>query len=285
MSGNSDQVWTVLSMLEWATDYFEQKGVDNPRLSIEWLLAHILDIRRLDLYLKFDRPLSSDELDRLRSLVKRRGAHEPLQYITGSTDFLNCTIQVTKDVLIPRSETEQLVELILERHPGTSQISLLDIGTGSGCIPIAIKKNRPNWYCAGLDISVKALHIAKQNAGLNDVELKLFEGDLNHLNSVEDITGQTWDIIVSNPPYITESEKKELDPQVLNYEPELALFHDRPLEVYSQICEFASSQNSILYLECNDKIADEIKELTDRFFSKTELIHDYDQNNRFVVGS
>ncbi|WP_069130398.1 peptide chain release factor N(5)-glutamine methyltransferase [Rhodohalobacter halophilus] len=283
MSSNPDKVWTVLSMLEWATDFFEEKGVDNPRLSIEWLLAHILDIRRLDLYLKFDRPLSPDELDRLRPLVKRRAAHEPLQYITGTTDFLNCTIQVSKEVLIPRPETEQLVEMVLNRYDSAEELSVLDIGTGSGCIPVAIKKNRPNWICAGLDISDDALHVAQSNAELNDVDVSFFKGDLNRLESKGKTQEQEWDIIISNPPYITNEEKVELDPQVLNYEPELALFHDKPLEVYQHICKFAASQQAVLYLECNDKIAEQIKDVALQFFGKAELKKDYDQNNRFVV--
>lgn len=283
MSNDSDRVWTVLSMLEWATDYFEEKGVDNPRLSIEWLLAHVLDIQRLDLYLKFDRPLSPDELNRLRPLVKRRGVHEPLQYITGTTDFLNCTIQVTKDVLIPRSETEQLVELILNRHQESHQLSLLDIGTGSGCIPIAIKKNRPAWFCAGLDISTDALKVAEENSKLNEVDILFFEGDINQLEHNDTISKRSWDVIVSNPPYITDKEKSELDPQVLNYEPGLALFHDNPLEVYRRICQFAGSQTATLYLECNDKIAREIKDVALQYFGNVELIKDYDQNDRFVI--
>ncbi len=101
--------WTVLSMLEWTTDYFEQKGIKSPRLSIEWLLAFVLRKKRLDLYLCFDRPLTSEELQELRPLVKRRSLHEPLQYIVGETDFFNVVISVNKHVLIPRQETEQLV--------------------------------------------------------------------------------------------------------------------------------------------------------------------------------
>src|SRR5699024_8439922 len=115
--------WTVLSMLEWATDYFEQKNIPDQRHSIEWLLAETLSIKRLDLYLKFDRPLSPGELNRLRPMVKRRAKHEPLQYIIGFTDFMNARISVNEDVLIPRIETEQLVELILDRHPAAENPS------------------------------------------------------------------------------------------------------------------------------------------------------------------
>lgn len=283
MSSNSEKVWTVLSMLEWTTDFFEEKNVQNPRLSIEWLLAHVLDINRLDLYLKFDRPLSSTELDQLRPLVKKRSLHEPLQHLTGSTDFLNCTIHVNKDVLIPRAETEQLVELILNQHANSEALNVLDIGTGSGCIPIAIKKARPNWRCTGIDISAEALKASTQNADFNDVEVSFLEADLNTLVQNKTIVDEEWDIIISNPPYITPTEKSEMDPQVLNFEPELALFHDDPLSLYRKICEFASLSGAKLFLECNDKFAEKIREVAISFYQTVELLQDYDENDRFII--
>lgn len=283
MSSDSEKVWTVLSMLEWATDFFEEKSVQNPRLSIEWLLADVLNINRLDLYLKFDRPLSTTELDQLRPLVKRRSLHEPLQHLTGSTDFLNCTIHVDKDVLIPRTETEQLVELVLNQHSNSEELNVLDIGTGSGCIPIALKKARPNWNCTGVDISPEALKISSHNADLNEVEVTFLKADLNTLAKNKKIMSQDWDIIISNPPYITPTEKSEMDPQVLNFEPELALFHDNPLSLYRKICEFASYCNAKLFLECNDKFATEIKDTAISFYRDAELIQDYDENDRFVI--
>src|SRR6056297_348266 len=121
---NTPSVWTVLSMLEWATDFFEEKDINSPRFSIEWLLAHVLDVKRLDLYLMYDRPLSSEELDTLRPLVKRRSQHEPLQYITGETDFHNVKIKVKPGVLIPRQETEQLVDLILKENKTRSELTV-----------------------------------------------------------------------------------------------------------------------------------------------------------------
>lgn len=283
MSSNSEKVWTVLSMLEWATDFFEEKSVQNPRLSIEWLLADVLNINRLDLYLKFDRPLSTTELDQLRPLVKRRSLHEPLQHLTGSTDFLNCRIEVDKDVLIPRTETEQLVELLLNQHSNSEELNVLDIGTGSGCIPIALKKARPNWNCTGVDISPEALKISTHNAELNETDVTFLEADINTLAKNKQITSQDWDIIISNPPYITPTEKSEMDPQVLNFEPELALFHDDPLSLYRKICEFASHLDAKLFLECNDKFATEIKETAISFYQTAELVQDYDENDRFVI--
>ncbi|PWN05833.1 peptide chain release factor N(5)-glutamine methyltransferase [Rhodohalobacter mucosus] len=287
MSTNSDQVWTVLSMLEWGTGYLKKKGVDSARLSMEWLLAYVLDVRRLDIYLQFDRPLSPEDLETLRPLVKKRALHEPLQYITGSTEFLGCTIQVNPSVLIPRQETEQLTEIILERHASQKETSLtvLDIGTGSGCIPIAIKKHAPEWMCVGIDISEEALRTARSNAELNNTEVLFLKGDLFNLHGSDAISSLQPDIIISNPPYITHEEADELDPQVINYEPSGALFHDSPLQIYDSVANYASSRHAVLYLECNHKFAAEILDIVARYYSQAELIPDLDMKDRFIAAS
>lgn len=278
------RVWTVLTMLEWATQYFEEKNVPDPRLSIEWIVAEALGIKRLDLYLQFDRPLSSEELAGIRPLVKRRAAFEPLQYITGSTSFVNVTISVSPDVLIPRIETEQLVDLLLGDYAENidASLSLLDLGTGSGCIPIAIKKERPAWYCAGSDLSAQALEIARKNADENDTDVYFFEADMAQLAENETAQNRGWDIVISNPPYITDSEKKEMNPQVLRYEPHLALFHNAPLELYRKIIAFAHKKKAALYLECNNKTAQKVEGIASQFFSRVELFNDLDDNPRFV---
>lgn len=277
-----DKVWTVLSMLNWATAYFEKANVTSPRLSIEWLLAEILEEKRLNLYLQYDRPLSQNELDKLRPLVKRRFSHEPLQYIIGFTEFMDCKIEVNPDVLIPRIETEQLVEIVLDKLPETKgqNLHLLDIGTGSGCIPIAIKKKREGLICFGTDISELALQLAKLNAEKNDTDVDFFKGDIFDHSS---LNIKNWDIIISNPPYITPEEKTELEKQVIEYEPGLALFHEDPLSVYRSIIKFASKNNSLLFLECNDKTADKVQEIANQFYSESELLNDLDNNPRFVV--
>ncbi len=279
-----ERVWTVLSMLEWATDYFVKRDVQDPRLSIEWLLAETLAVKRLDLYLQFDRPLSSDELDLLRPLIQRRAKHEPLQHITGSTQFMNTTIAVSPDVLIPRIETEQLVDLLFEQTKSFSDQSLriIDLGTGSGCIPIAIKKNRPNWECTGIDLSEAALQLAGENAHSNSVDVIFQKADIENLQ--DQISGN-WDIVISNPPYITMSEKEVMHKQVLDFEPHLALFYDKPLHLYKKILQFASESNAKLFLECNDKTAEDVALLAEEFFSDISLLNDLDGNKRFVIAS
>lgn len=276
--------WTVLSMLEWGTDFFKQKNVPDPRHSIEWLLAETLDIKRLDLYLKYDRPLSPQELDTLRPLVKRRAKHEPLQYIVGFTDFMNARISVNEHVLIPRIETEQLVEIILDTHSNESDFSVLDIGTGSGCIPIALKMERPEWEISAIDISTKALEVAQENAAQNEVNISFSQGDIL---SAETITPRgPFDLIVSNPPYITPQEKNTLEPQVKDYEPEQALFFDDLQKMYQSIIHFADdhlTEDGHVYLEIHENYSAEIISLFDENSWSAHLQKDYDKKPRFVI--
>ncbi|HKK45092.1 MAG TPA: peptide chain release factor N(5)-glutamine methyltransferase [Balneolaceae bacterium] len=277
--------WTVLSMLEWATEYFQEKGIPDPRHSIEWLLAETLGIQRLDLYLKYDRPLSSSELSTLRPLVKRRAKHEPLQYIIGFTDFMNARISVTEDVLIPRLETEQLVEIILDHHPDESDsLAVLDIGTGSGCIPIALKMERPEWQVSGMDLSQKALEIARANARQNEVEVAFTEGDILSPGVMH--IDQPLDIIVSNPPYIKPEEKDTLEPQVREYEPDLALYSEDLEKMYGNIIRFSEKnlvESGALFLELHENYSEQIFALfkTDKWTAN--IRKDYDQKPRFII--
>ncbi len=276
--------WTVLSMLEWTTDYFTQKGIPDPRHSIEWLLAETLDIKRLDLYLKYDRPLSQNELNTLRPLVKRRANHEPLQYIIGFSEFMNARISVNEDVLIPRIETEQLVEIILDENPGDTTYSVLDIGTGSGCIPIALKMERPEWQVSAIDISEKALEIARTNAEQNQAEVKFSVADILQPSTIDCDT--PLDIIVSNPPYIKTDEKETLEPQVREFEPAGALFYDDMEKMYGSIIQFAEQNltaDGSLYLEIHEKHADEIHSLFDGNLWDADIHQDYDKKPRFII--
>jgi release factor glutamine methyltransferase len=277
------QEWTVLRMLEWATSFFTDKRVPVPRLSIEWLLAHALGIKRLDLYLQYDRPLTQHELDLIRPLVKRRGMHEPLQYIIGETDFYNATFSVNKHVLIPRPETEELVDLILKDH-SNEPLSVLDIGTGSGCIAISLKKERPNWEIIGVDISPEALEVARGNARRNGVDVYF---ELGNLFAEKILSGKMVDIIVSNPPYIAPDEAFEMEPQVKHYEPTLALFAEKPLQVYRAIEAISRQQISQkvspnLYLELNENLAEKIDACYPLDYWEKVLINDLSGKPRML---
>ncbi len=275
--------WTVLKMLTWATDYFEEKGIRNPRLSIEWLLAHVLQKKRLDLYLIYDRPLTIDELDAIRPMVKRRANHEPLQYITGETDFFGCRIKVEPGVLIPRPETEELVEWILNKNTANEPLRVLDIGTGSGCIPIALKKERPKWSVTAFDVSTEAIQIAMKNALLNQTEIT-FTVD-NVYSPDERLLSTQFDVIISNPPYVLDTEAETLDKEVKAFEPEIALFTPTTKKIYSAIEEFASNSlktNGILMLEINEKFGQETLQYFPADFWVAELQKDYAGKDRFI---
>lgn len=271
-------------MLEWATEYFRERNVEDPRLSIEWLLSEVLQVKRLDLYLQYDRPLAASELDQLRELVKRRARHEPLQYITGSTQFMDVTIHVDKRVLIPRIETEQLTDLLLEQTVAqkSRQFRMIDLGTGSGCIPIAVKKKRPDWDCFAIDISEGAIELARENARFNETDVRFQVQDL--FEYISKPSGK-WDIVISNPPYITESEKDELHEQVLKYEPEGALFYSDPIVLYEKIIQFAAANQAQLFLECNDKTANKVAEIASNYYKDAVMKKDLDGNDRFVIAA
>ncbi|MAO65595.1 MAG: protein-(glutamine-N5) methyltransferase, release factor-specific [Balneola sp.] len=277
-------VWTVLSMLEWATAYFEENEVKSPRFSIEWLLADVLSIKRLDLYLEYDRPLSSAELEKLRPLVKRRAGHEPLQYITGETDFYNVKIKVEPGVLIPRQETEELVDWILQSYPKDAELNVLDIGTGSGCIPIALKNERPNWNIYATDISPQALDIAKTNAELNSTEIHLQQDDLFSPKAFQDTS---FHLIISNPPYILRSEKSGLDEEVKKYEPELALFCESTEKMYGALEELSRSklsEDGDLFLELHEDYSEEVHQLFKTRGWNGTIKNDYSGKPRFFKG-
>ena len=170
MSGE-DPAWTPLKLIQWTAEFFEKKGIPNPRLDAELLLAHVLRCKRIDLYTGHEKRIAEKDLAKYKDLIRRRAAREPLQYIIGETEFWGLKIKVTPDVLIPRPETELLVEEAIpvmgERAGVRGQI--LDIGTGSGCIAIALAKNLPGTKIVATDISKEALSLARENAELNGV--------------------------------------------------------------------------------------------------------------------
>lgn len=283
---NTRNEWTVLSMLNWATSFFEQKEVKSPRLSIEWLLAHVLEVKRLDLYLKYDRPLAQEELDFLRPLVKRRAEHEPLQYITGEAEFYNCIIKVNRDVLIPRQETEQLVDLVCKNHEEAKNLSVIDIGTGSGCIPIALKKEFKLWDVSGFDISEAALAVARENSKLNEVDVRFFKHSL--FESILEEKESKYDVIISNPPYILGNEEEGLDNEVKDFEPHLALFCESTKKMYGAIENFCSENlkdTGILYLELHAEHAVEVEGIFKHQNWETKIVNDLDEKPRFLVAS
>ncbi len=235
-STDSSETWTLLRLLRWTTEYFTEKGIDSPRLDAELLLAHVLKLDRVGLYLNYDRPLSAAELDLIRPLVKRRGQREPLQYLIGQTEFWSLEFDVEPAVLIPRPDTEILVEEALN-HAGESG-QLLDVGTGSGAILISLATELPGWQLTGLDISPAALAVARRNAQKHAVaeNIRWLQADLAQLPA------QRYDLIVSNPPYIAAAEWEALMPEVRCHEPQQALLADNQgLACYQHLTRQASA--------------------------------------------
>ena len=240
MGEGTPAVWTPLKIIQWAVPYLTQKGIETPRLDVELMVAHVLQINRLKVYLQFDRPLDAGELASLRGLLKRRADREPLQYILGQREFFGLNFTVSPGVLIPRPETELLVERVLEHMEGLveDERKVLDLGTGSGCIAISIVKNAPCQAWA-TDISEKALGIARlngQNLGIPEGAIQWNQGNWFGALKLEDPA--QFGIIASNPPYIPESEKAELSPEVREFEPSEALFAEKEgLKAYEEIAE------------------------------------------------
>ena len=208
----------ILEVIQKTVPYFEKAGIESPRLTIELLLAHVLKKKRLQIYLEFEREVDEATLEILRGLVKRRVAGEPLQYVTGEAEFCGLKLAVDRRVLIPRPETELLVEVVAARQPAT----VVDVGTGSGCIALALAQRLPAAEVTAVDVSADALAAAKANASRYDFKnfTRLLQSDL--LSIFPD--SFTVDAIVSNPPYIASGELAQLPREVNVFEPAQALF-------------------------------------------------------------
>lgn len=214
-------VWTILDMIRWGTQYFADREIDSPRLTIELILCAATGLERVGLYTNFEKPLSASELDVIRTAVRRRSKHEPLQYILGSASFYGLQLMVSPAVLIPRPETELLVEHVVNRAKKRPEgISILDIGTGSGCIALALSARIPGARVTAIDVSETALAVATANAvSLADERITFERCDIMR----ELPSGAPFDIIVSNPPYIPSGEIGELQAEVRDHEPVNAL--------------------------------------------------------------
>ncbi len=219
--------WTILNLLKWATGYFTSHGIDSPRATAEILLAHLLNLKRIDLYLRFDQPLQKNELAGFKALIKRRVNREPVAYIVGTKEFWSLEVAVNPHVLIPRPDTETLVETAMKYlspadPPQELSGLVLELGTGSGAIVLALASERPSYRYIATDISLKATETAQANARHH------------HLESIIQFVAGNWlepfsphrpifDMIVSNPPYIPSKTIPGLQPEVSRFEPILAL--------------------------------------------------------------
>jgi release factor glutamine methyltransferase len=241
-------------------------------------------LKRVDLALNPNFEISVEEEQYWDSVLIQLKTQKPIQYILGETSFLGLTFLVNEHTLIPRPETEELVQWILETNPANSQISLLDIGTGTGCIPITLKKNLPKASVFALDVSVKALEVATKNASKNQVDITFLQNNILSTTRLE----QQFDVIVSNPPYVRELEKKEINTNVLQFEPHLALFvaDNDALLFYRKIAQLAQEYlqpNGQLFFEINQYLGAEMVALVASYgFTAIELRQDIYGNDRML---
>ncbi len=218
----TNDMLTVLEIIKKTTDFFAAKGIESPRLNAELIIGHALQRKRMQLYLEFERLLAEAELDLIRPLVRRRAQHEPLQYIIGETEFVTFKLKVDRRALIPRPETELLVEIVLKacKHAAVPPVRILDLGTGSGAIALALAQAFPQATVTATDRSSDALSLARENAervGLGS-RVQFLQADW-----FEGLPAGPYDLIVSNPPYLSDVETAETALEVRNYEPVSAL--------------------------------------------------------------
>ena len=256
-------------------------------------------VKRIDLALNTDLTIEDDCVLKYKSALKALKNHEPIQYIIGQTEFYGLPFYVNENTLIPRPETEELVELILLKtnanhkldHVGSdNKFNILDIGTGTGCIAISLAKQLPNANVSAIDVSAKALEMANKNAQLNQVNINFIENDILKIYDSKLDSETKFDIIVSNPPYVRQLEKQQMQDNVLNHEPHLALFveDENPLIFYRAITQFATKNlkpNGELYFEINEYLGKEMMALLEEFgFKNIKLKQDLFGKDRMICG-
>ncbi len=277
---------TVLEVIQRSSEFLAKKGVESPRLQIELLLSHVLKLPRLRLYLNFERTLADAELNTLRELVKRRAAREPLQHLVGSTSFCGLEMAVSRDVLIPRPETELLAEHALKFLASVAKPTALDFGTGSGCLAVMLAVQCPLATLHALDISEAALALARQNAARHQVagRVTFLQGD----GFAALANGARFDLIVSNPPYIASAEIETLEPEVRDFDPRLALDGGADgLDFYRCLAAGAAdflTPGGKLMLEFGDGQAEPVEKIISaQNWIVEAVVADYSGRNRMII--
>ena len=285
------QNWTIQKLLNWTTKYFTERGIDSPRLSAELLLSHVVGLKRIELYMQFDKSVAKQQLGQLHDLLKRAGQHEPIAYLIGKTEFYSLELNVTPDCMIPRVETELLVERAIEfLRTRTGKQFVCDLCTGSGCIAVAIARNYPNAHIIATDISDAALSVAAKNIEKHQLKerIRLLCGDLFD-PLVPQLDVDKFDLIVCNPPYVSAAEFEKLDKNVKDYEPKLALFAgDDGLDIYRRIIERVEQflkPDAVLMLEIGYSQGQAVRQLFEQAncFSEITIEKDFHDNDRIAI--
>ena len=298
MADSDEQVWTVLKTLQWTTDYFRSKGAESPRLEAELLLAHVLDMERIGLYVAYERPMDGAERARYREIVRRRGAGEPAAYILGRREFWSLEFEVGPGVLVPRPDTETLVEraikLAEEMSPGGEQpLRVAEVGTGSGCIAVALAHERVECEVWAGDIAEVPLATAARNVARASLSSRVHVLASDGLSPLWESAGRMpFDLILSNPPYLRDDEFAGLMRDVRDFEPRQALTAGPSgLDVISPLIKEASLEGRLsvggaLLIEIGSKEqAEEVRgEMANCGFSSLEIVADLAKRARVVVG-
>ena len=285
MSENGD-IWTIGRILKWTEQYFGTKGVESPRLDAEVLLSHVLKKERIYLYVHFDQPLEAAELAAYKELIKQRVNHVPVAYLLGQKEFMGLTFKVTPATLIPRPDTEILVQAAVERLRGREKVSFADIGTGSGAICLSVLSFVPDSTAATVDISQEARAVAEENAeslGLSE-RIEFFTGDL-----LEPVKDRKFTAILSNPPYIPEQDIEGLQAEVRCQEPYGALAGGKDgLDFYRRLCSEAPvllDDDGFMAFEVGIGQAAKVAALAEEnpLIARTEILKDLAGIERVVI--
>ncbi len=276
--------WTIRTTLAWCRDYLERHGDENPKLSAEWLLSAATSLTRIELYMDFDRPLSMAERDTLRATLKRRGRGEPLQYIAGEAAFRHIVVHTAKGVLIPRPETEMLVQEVLDWTSGREGLDVLEVGTGTGCIACSLAKEAKA-YVTATDISPEAIACATKNVSNLGFDELVTVIETDCCDGVEG----PFDVLVSNPPYIPTAEIEELPREVADFEPRLALDGGEDgLVIFDRLVAEAPRllrENGLFACELHETCLDEAaSRLTEAGFVDVAVVDDLAGRHRIVRG-
>jgi release factor glutamine methyltransferase len=292
MTEDKTRVWTVRELMKSAIEHLQQKGFEDARLNVELLLAHALEIQRIQLYLHFDKPLTPEELKQFRMLYERRLKREPVQYIIGSTSFMGLHFAVDSRVLIPRPETETLIEqamLLCQRYPDNEPIHVMEVGTGSGNIAVSLAKYIKNAHVTAIDISKEALMVAEENARRHSVDSQIQFSLIDVFEQTEKLFQRRFDLLVSNPPYVPKDEWEQLQSEVRDYEPSFAVtdgkdgfqFYHRFIRIFPDVLKPGGS----ILLEVGANQAEKVaRELMHAGIGQLKITNDLQGVPRVVSG-